>query len=124
MTKTLNIKVDVADGEDVLLVAMLSTGLSLSVAMKHEKAIFGQILQLPSIGPAGDRPVSIRYTEAADANAQAPGPIPGLAGQGPGSEVDGNQEGPIRDGGGDSGREAAPRDEAPIDWSEGRGELA
>lgn len=63
MKRTIEISVDVEDGESVLVVAMLTVGVSLSIARKAEKTVFGAIAQ--QYGP-NDRPVTMKYGEPHD----------------------------------------------------------
>jgi hypothetical protein len=65
MKKTLSIVVDVEDGEDVLLLGMLSTGISVSVSAKADKGTLGAIMK--QFGVVNDRPVTISYEEKPDA---------------------------------------------------------
>ena len=60
MKRSVTLQLEVEDGEDVLLVAMVSAGLTLSVARKADKAEFGAI-----VGQAAqnDRPVTVTYGE-------------------------------------------------------------
>jgi hypothetical protein len=63
MKRTITLAVDVSDGEDVLLVAMLGHPHTISIARKSEKGAFAPAVQALLGGPWGDRPVSCAFGE-------------------------------------------------------------
>lgn len=70
MRKRISLSFEIEDGEDVLLVAMCSTGITLSIAKPMPKDTFGEIVS--KIGP-GTRPVNVFSEPLPDAPAAAEG---------------------------------------------------
>jgi hypothetical protein len=76
MIRTLTLSLDVEDGEDILLVAMCSTGLTLSVARPTPKEFFGKIVG--KLGGSGTRPVTAKLGEPREPLQLPPDPTGGV----------------------------------------------